>query len=219
MEYGNTVDYEKKDPGQVGLHEVELARSESDDIKDTKEHLFDGNYDPAAVVRTPSTMDDEIEEDSPYPEVRAAVSNMDDPTMIVNTWRVWFLGMFWAIIMAGVNQVRLERSLGMIDTDIRIRSSSFSDTLISSSQPSSPSCCPSQWESSWPELCPTSGDSTPAHSTSRSMVSPASVPSLYLCLAISHDSLDHHHGQCQLPECLCDRHHRCAAILLQSKRL
>lgn len=26
--------------------------------------------------------------DSPYPEVRAAVSNTDDPTMIVNTFRV-----------------------------------------------------------------------------------------------------------------------------------
>ncbi|KAJ9098838.1 hypothetical protein QFC20_005892 [Naganishia adeliensis] len=105
MEYSNTVEYdEKKDPGQAGVHDVELARTESDDVKETKEHLFDGNYDPAAVVRTPSAMDDEIEEDSPYPEVRAAVSNMDDPTMQVNTWRVWFLGMFWAIIMAGVNQ-------------------------------------------------------------------------------------------------------------------
>lgn len=106
MEYSNTVEYdEKKDPGQAGVHDVELARTESDDVKETKEHLFDGNYDLAAVVRTPSAMDDEIEEDSPYPEVRAAVSNMDDPTMQVNTWRVWFLGMFWAIIMAGVNQV------------------------------------------------------------------------------------------------------------------
>lgn len=105
MEYNDPVEYEKKDPGQVGLHNVELARSDSDDLKDTKEHLFDGNYDPAAVIRTPSMMDDEIEEDSPYPEVRAAVSNMDDHTMHVNTWRVWFLGMFWTIIMAGVNQV------------------------------------------------------------------------------------------------------------------
>ncbi|KAJ9101471.1 hypothetical protein QFC19_005122 [Naganishia cerealis] len=104
MEYNDAVDYEKKDPTQNGLHNVELARSDSDDLKETKEHLFDGNYDPAAVVRTPSMMDDEIEEDSPYPEVRAAVSNMDDPTMHVNTWRVWFLGLFWAIIMAGVNQ-------------------------------------------------------------------------------------------------------------------
>jgi hypothetical protein len=46
----------------------------------------------------------DVEEDSPYPEVRAAVSNVDDPTMPVNTPRMWFLGFFWAIIIAGVNQ-------------------------------------------------------------------------------------------------------------------
>jgi len=35
----------------------------------------------------------EDEEDSPYPEVRASVSNMDDPEMPTTTFRMWFLGL------------------------------------------------------------------------------------------------------------------------------
>jgi len=34
------------------------------------------------------------DEDSPFAEVRAAVSNIDDPTIPVNTFRVWFIGCF-----------------------------------------------------------------------------------------------------------------------------
>ena len=35
---------------------------------------------------------DYADDDSPFPEVRASVSNIDDPSMPVNTFRVWFLG-------------------------------------------------------------------------------------------------------------------------------
>lgn len=34
------------------------------------------------------------EEDSPYPEVRASVSNIDDPDMPALTIRMWFIGLF-----------------------------------------------------------------------------------------------------------------------------
>lgn len=44
------------------------------------------------------------EDDSPYPEVRSAVANFDDPSMPVNTLRAWVLGLFWAIIIPGVNE-------------------------------------------------------------------------------------------------------------------
>ena len=40
-------------------------------------------------------MDSQLEyadEDSPFTEVRAAVSNIDDPTMPANTFCVWFIG-------------------------------------------------------------------------------------------------------------------------------
>nr|GAT53596.1 OPT oligopeptide transporter [Mycena chlorophos] len=44
------------------------------------------------------------EDDSPYPEVRSAVANTDDPTIPVATIRAWTLGLFWAIIIPGLNQ-------------------------------------------------------------------------------------------------------------------
>lgn len=39
------------------------------------------------------------EDDSPYPEVRSAVANTDDPDIPVNTIRVWVLGLIFAIII------------------------------------------------------------------------------------------------------------------------
>lgn len=44
-----------------------------------------------------------LEDDSPYPEVRCAVSNIDDPDMPVNTLRAWCLGIICAIIFPGLN--------------------------------------------------------------------------------------------------------------------
>ncbi|KAF8523285.1 oligopeptide transporter [Hysterangium stoloniferum] len=46
----------------------------------------------------------ELEDDSPYPEVRSAVANTDDPDMPVNTIRAWLIGTIWAIIIPGLNQ-------------------------------------------------------------------------------------------------------------------
>lgn len=43
------------------------------------------------------------DEDSPYPEVRASVSNMDDPEMPCLTFRTFFLGTFFAIVITAVN--------------------------------------------------------------------------------------------------------------------
>jgi len=45
-----------------------------------------------------------LEGDSPYPEVRSAVANFDDPTMPVSTLRAWILGICWAMIIPGINQ-------------------------------------------------------------------------------------------------------------------
>ena len=38
------------------------------------------------------------EEDSPFPEVRASVSNIDDPEMPAMTARMWFIGLLLCII-------------------------------------------------------------------------------------------------------------------------
>ncbi|OWZ55297.1 OPT family small oligopeptide transporter [Cryptococcus neoformans c45] len=51
-----------------------------------------------------SAMDlDFDEEDSPYPEVRASVSNIDDPDMPAMTIRAWVLGIFLTILASGCN--------------------------------------------------------------------------------------------------------------------
>ena len=55
----------------------------------------DPNFDKDAAV---------FEDDSPYPEVRSAVANTDDPSMPVSTIRAWTIGLIFAIVMPGLNQ-------------------------------------------------------------------------------------------------------------------
>lgn len=59
----------------------------------------DPNLDPNEVQG-----EGDYEEDSPYPEVRSAVANTDDPSMPCNTIRAWVIGLIWAIIIPGLNQ-------------------------------------------------------------------------------------------------------------------
>ena len=40
-----------------------------------------------------------LEDDSPYPEVRSAVANTDDPDIPVGTLHSWAIGLIWAIII------------------------------------------------------------------------------------------------------------------------
>lgn len=42
-----------------------------------------------------------LEDDSPYPEVRASVSNTDDPDMPSSTLRAWVIGICFAILVPG----------------------------------------------------------------------------------------------------------------------
>jgi hypothetical protein len=55
----------------------------------------DPNFDPTAFA---------LEDESPYPEVRSAVANTDDPYMPSSTLRAWVVGLIWAIVIPGVNQ-------------------------------------------------------------------------------------------------------------------
>lgn len=43
------------------------------------------------------------EEDSPYPEVRASVSNIDDPDMPSLTLRMWFIGLLLTMVSGALN--------------------------------------------------------------------------------------------------------------------
>ncbi|KAJ7811984.1 OPT oligopeptide transporter protein-domain-containing protein, partial [Mycena leptocephala] len=60
----------------------------------------------------------EFDDESPYPEVRAAVSSVDDPSMPVNTFRMWFLGIVLTILLAGINQVFEYRAPSVFITGI-----------------------------------------------------------------------------------------------------
>ncbi|KAF8263738.1 OPT oligopeptide transporter protein-domain-containing protein [Lactarius quietus] len=64
-------------------------------IHDISSNPDDPNFDPTTIV---------LEGESPYPEVRSAVANTDDPTMPVSTFRAWVIGVLWAILIPGVNQ-------------------------------------------------------------------------------------------------------------------
>lgn len=80
----------------------DVKRSSLDVEKHSQEHysiadvlIDDPNFDPAAVG---------LEDESPYPEVRSAVANTDDPTIPASTLRAWVFGLFWAIVIPGANQ-------------------------------------------------------------------------------------------------------------------
>lgn len=81
--------------------------------------VYDGRF-PTRTVCFPA--DQTYRAESPYPEVRSAVANFDDPEMPgasielyssrqshllsdeVNTLRAWVIGLLWAVVLSGVNQ-------------------------------------------------------------------------------------------------------------------
>ncbi|KAK0547259.1 hypothetical protein OC846_003270 [Tilletia horrida] len=55
-------------------------------------------------IKAEMRLEDALQDDSIYPEVRAAVSNVDDHTMPVNTFRTWFIGLVFTTLLSGLNQ-------------------------------------------------------------------------------------------------------------------
>ncbi|KAG9026338.1 hypothetical protein FRB95_008983 [Tulasnella sp. JGI-2019a] len=70
-----------------------------DDISMEGKSSYDDDLPPSSDFE-----DTYWENDSPYPEVRAAVANTDDPTMPTNTFRMWLLGIIFCVFIAGMNQ-------------------------------------------------------------------------------------------------------------------
>ncbi|KAJ7791750.1 OPT oligopeptide transporter [Mycena olivaceomarginata] len=66
-----------------------------------------------------------LDDESPYPEVRSAVANTDDPDMPCTTVRTWVLGLVWAIIIPGLNQFFFFRYPGVTITGIVAQLLSF----------------------------------------------------------------------------------------------
>ncbi|KAN0062617.1 hypothetical protein ACQY0O_005154 [Thecaphora frezii] len=80
-------------------HRLNDPNMDPDTINHVEDIIEKGDYKAEAALH------DELEEDSPYPEVRAAVSNVDDHTMPVMTFRAWTLGLFFSIVIPGINQL------------------------------------------------------------------------------------------------------------------
>ena len=59
--------------------------------------------DSTLAAALPEYTQEEEEEDSPYPEVRAAVSNVDDPSMPTLTIRMWIIALLLSIVGGGAN--------------------------------------------------------------------------------------------------------------------
>lgn len=101
------------EPSDLNKHEIAQAEHHLADI--IQDRIDDPNMDPNLIddaekalafgdVKHEVALGHLIEEDSAYPEVRAAVSNVDDPEMPVNTFRAWLLGLITVIVVPGLNQ-------------------------------------------------------------------------------------------------------------------
>lgn len=77
---------------------TEGAEDVVEDVVEKESEFDDPNIDFASEDSL------EWEDESPYPEVRAAVSNTDDMSMPVNTIRAWTIGLLWSILIPGLNQ-------------------------------------------------------------------------------------------------------------------
>lgn len=75
--------------GQVLVPMHTLGKSDEGPVSRGSGEVLDLGIDP--------------EEDSPYPEVRASVSNMDDPSMPVITFRMWFIALLLSSVGGAVN--------------------------------------------------------------------------------------------------------------------
>ncbi|WBW70896.1 plasma membrane OPT oligopeptide transmembrane transporter family Isp4 [Schizosaccharomyces osmophilus] len=80
----NVNAYPIKDKDKKG----EISSRSSDDIE--KGDIVEGEYV-------------DLENDSPYPEVRASVPSTDDPSMRCNTIRMWTIGFLFATVGSAVN--------------------------------------------------------------------------------------------------------------------
>ena len=94
-----------REPLQVGLPAI--ANSNGSAVLPPAQFKgFSSDPNTSALDSAQSVTDigpTEEEEDSPYAEVRASVSNIDDPEMRTMTFRVWFLGLTLVFIRGSLN--------------------------------------------------------------------------------------------------------------------
>ncbi|KAF2395795.1 small oligopeptide transporter [Trichodelitschia bisporula] len=107
---------EKAHATGVSAHDVDATQVERDIAHLAALGEWDPNMDNEKLKVIEETIADhdieaelalehELEENSPYPEVVAAVSNVDDPSLPANTVRAWILGMTFVTIGSGLNML------------------------------------------------------------------------------------------------------------------
>lgn len=68
---------------------------------------------------------EEEEEESPIEEVRLTVTNTDDPTLPVWTFRMWFLGLLSCVMLSFLNQFFAYRTEPLVITQITVQVASL----------------------------------------------------------------------------------------------
>lgn len=84
--------------------DVNFPLKTMDRIKDLVEGPLQANMDQAAYEEEVKIEAVLIGHHSPYPEIRAVTDPFDDPEELCETFRAYFLGLFWTVIGTGVNQ-------------------------------------------------------------------------------------------------------------------
>ncbi|MCD7457465.1 oligopeptide transporter 4 [Datura stramonium] len=78
-----------------------------------------GTYQPESLAG--ATNSDNDDDESPIEEVRLTVTNTDDPTLPVWTFRMWFLGLFSCCLLSFLNQFFSYRTEPLIITQITVQ--------------------------------------------------------------------------------------------------
>ncbi|OBA23811.1 small oligopeptide transporter [Metschnikowia bicuspidata var. bicuspidata NRRL YB-4993] len=90
-------------------HEEKRVSSDGDEINEEGLTVVkSAEFDPVTSALEEKLVHDEyagihIEDDSPYPEVRASVPSTDDPSLVQNTIRVWIIGFIMTTLGCGMN--------------------------------------------------------------------------------------------------------------------
>jgi OPT family small oligopeptide transporter len=87
----------------IDSYELEHKKFSPSDVDSESQYASERYASSRAESRQSMSID--FDDESPYPEVRAAVSSVDDPLMPVNTFRMWLLGCLYAIVISGLNQL------------------------------------------------------------------------------------------------------------------
>lgn len=106
MEHLNdpNFDYNKNRPPSIDSS-ADMSKKKRFSQNDDVESRFESDRYSTSRAESRNSTAIDFDDESPYPEVRAAVASIDDPSMPVNTFRMWFMGILFVILVTGLNQI------------------------------------------------------------------------------------------------------------------